>query len=41
MHKMLRVIWGLLTKKEMYNAVTDKENQNKKVTAPKENKEKN
>ena len=38
MHKMLRVIWGLLTKKEMYNAVTDKENQNKKVTAPKENK---
>lgn len=38
MHKMLRVIWGLLTKKEMYNAETDKKNQNKKITVPTENK---
>jgi hypothetical protein len=38
MHKMLRIIWGLLSKKEIYNADTDKKNQSKKITVSTENK---
>ena len=41
MHKLLRLIWGILTNKKPYEAATDKANQNKKVTAIKdENKRK-
>jgi transposase len=38
MHKILRIIWGLLTKKETYNAVRDQKNQSKKTATPKESK---
>jgi transposase len=41
MHKLLRLIWGILTNKKPYEAAIDKANQNKKVTAIKdENKRK-
>ena len=36
MHKLLRVIWGILMNKKPYEAATDKANQNKKVTAIKD-----
>ncbi|MBK7855547.1 MAG: hypothetical protein IPJ79_12160 [Bacteroidetes bacterium] len=31
MHKMLRMIWGVLTSTQPYNATTDKNNQTKKL----------
>jgi transposase len=41
MHKLLRLIWGVLTNKKPYEAAIDKANQDKKVTAIKdENKRK-
>lgn len=38
MHKMLRIIWGVLTSQQPYNAATDKNNQSKKVEQQPDNK---
>jgi transposase len=38
MQKLLRVIWGVLTKKTCYDASIDKDNQERKVIKPDENK---
>ena len=41
MHKMLRIIWGVLTHKKVYNSKVDKQNQEKKVQqVPKETEKK-
>ncbi len=37
MHKMLRIIWGVLTHGKGYNSGTDKKNQERKVSAPASN----
>jgi len=38
MHKMLRMIWGVLTSTQPYNATTDKNNQTKKIKQQPDNK---